>query len=174
MNHRDYAVRAFDEWLAENHTTVGKKMLDIGARDDTMEQPMTSRGFEYDGIDPFPSGKIREGTFEAIPAKAETYDIIFSCHAFEHCEHPIEALKEMMRVLKPGGYIWMATPFPCQHHILEADPDHIMVLIPMQLVRLLLYTGYQEVRSGVHEGEPIAPTDEPVQNHTIWTVGRKA
>lgn len=178
LNHRDYAMQAFDKFLAEQKTN-GVMLLDIGARDESLFGSMVDRGFAYQGIDPFPysAGGLRyavisKGTFEAIPFAPEMFDVVFSCHAFEHCEHPVEALKEMLRVLKPGGWVFMATPFPCQHHILEADPDHIMVLLPMQLCRLLVYTGYQDVRSRVHEGVAL-DGDDPMQNHTIWTIGRK-
>lgn len=39
-----------------------------------------------------------------IPFKDNSFDIIYSNQVFEHVEHPKELLREVHRVLKPGGY----------------------------------------------------------------------
>jgi ubiquinone/menaquinone biosynthesis C-methylase UbiE len=35
----------------------------------------------------------------------ESFDHVFVCFVLEHLEHPLEALKKLMRVLKKGGTI---------------------------------------------------------------------
>ncbi len=38
-------------------------------------------------------------------------DVVISNHCLEHMVHPYEALKEIRRVLKPGGILVLVTPF---------------------------------------------------------------
>lgn len=40
----------------------------------------------------------------------ETQDFVVANHFLEHCEDPIGALKNMLRVLKPGGIAYLAIP----------------------------------------------------------------
>lgn len=35
------------------------------------------------------------------------FDIVHCCNALDHCFNPLQALKEMYRVLKPNGYIYL-------------------------------------------------------------------
>ena len=41
---------------------------------------------------------------------ANSMDFVIANHMIEHCEDPIGTLKNMLRVLKPGGVIYMAVP----------------------------------------------------------------
>jgi len=53
---------------------------------------------------------LQTGDATALAFAGETFDFIFSYHALEHIENPEKALKEMHRVLKPGGGFWIGTP----------------------------------------------------------------
>src|SRR6185436_2496192 len=50
------------------------------------------------------------GSLESIPFADRTFDVIFSEYVFEHLADPLTVLKEMRRVLKPGGVILILTP----------------------------------------------------------------
>lgn len=45
-----------------------------------------------------------------LPFAAETFDVIVADHTFEHIENPEQTATELLRVLKPGGYICIRTP----------------------------------------------------------------
>lgn len=45
---------------------------------------------------------------ESIPASTE--DFVIANHFIEHCQNPIGALRNMFRVLKPGGVLYLAIP----------------------------------------------------------------
>jgi ubiquinone/menaquinone biosynthesis C-methylase UbiE len=47
----------------------------------------------------------------AIPVPDEVYDVIILTEVLEHLPRPIEALKELFRVLKRGGRIIITAPF---------------------------------------------------------------
>ena len=46
----------------------------------------------------------------ALPFADEFFDVIVSDYTFEHIEHPEQVAPELLRVLKPGGYICARTP----------------------------------------------------------------
>ncbi|MCB2155668.1 class I SAM-dependent methyltransferase [bacterium] len=37
-------------------------------------------------------------------------DFVLACHFLEHCENPLKALENMVRVLRPGGILFLAIP----------------------------------------------------------------
>jgi SAM-dependent methyltransferase len=45
-----------------------------------------------------------------LPFHAEAFDLVLAKYLFEHLERPVEALRELGRVLKPGGHIVFHTP----------------------------------------------------------------
>ena len=51
------------------------------------------------------SGKedLRIGYADALPWNASTFDVVVSCNMFHYISHPVAALQEMTRVLRPGG-----------------------------------------------------------------------
>src|SRR5262245_54397141 len=67
------------------------------------------------GIDPVPQmlavakgklsgrGDLRVGYADALPWADASFDVVVSCNMFHYITHPVEALREMGRLLKPGG-----------------------------------------------------------------------
>ena len=46
---------------------------------------------------------LRIGYADALPWSAGSFDVVVSCNMFHYITHPLEALREMARVLRPGG-----------------------------------------------------------------------
>ena len=46
---------------------------------------------------------LRIGYADSLPWPAGSFDLVVSCNMFHYISHPIEALQEMTRVLRPGG-----------------------------------------------------------------------
>ena len=47
---------------------------------------------------------------DRLPFKDNTLDYILSSHVIEHAFRPIKTIKEWLRVIKPGGYVFMIVP----------------------------------------------------------------
>lgn len=45
-----------------------------------------------------------------LPFPDESYDFIVSSHVIEHFYNPMKTLREWMRVIKPGGYLFIICP----------------------------------------------------------------
>jgi ubiquinone/menaquinone biosynthesis C-methylase UbiE len=48
---------------------------------------------------------LQTGYADALPWSAEAFDVVVSCNMFHYISHPLEALREMGRVLRPGGWL---------------------------------------------------------------------
>ncbi|MCU0429491.1 MAG: class I SAM-dependent methyltransferase [Cytophagaceae bacterium] len=46
-----------------------------------------------------------------IPVEDNSYDVILCYHILEHIENDLQAMQELCRVLRPGGLIFIQTPF---------------------------------------------------------------
>lgn len=56
------------------------------------------------------------GHLHAMPIEDETFDAILCTQVLEHLEWPRESIKEMYRVLKPGGKIYLTVPMAHEEH----------------------------------------------------------
>ncbi len=56
-----------------------------------------------------------------IPVEAERFDAVICTQVLAHLSEPIEALKEMRRVLKPGGRLLVTAPFFFQENEVPHD-----------------------------------------------------
>ena len=98
----------------------GSRVLDVGAgtclyREDFAHCIYETQDFmQYDGY-----RDDREGLYgridyvsdiKAIPVPSESFDAILCTEVLEHVPEPIEALREMSRILKAGGRLFVTAP----------------------------------------------------------------
>ena len=55
---------------------------------------------------------LRQGSIEAIPFPDASFDIVMAAHVLEHLPDPLCGLREMVRVLRPGGRILFCVTRP--------------------------------------------------------------
>lgn len=65
--------------------------------------------FEFDHLGAAPAA-LRIMNAESLEFPDNHFDVCYSFHALEHITHPLLALEEMSRVLKPGGTFVIGTP----------------------------------------------------------------
>lgn len=105
----------------------GGKVLDYGAGDRPME-PMLKKKFDsYLAADYAPSNEAHTNrpdifiTDDGLDVGDETMDCVVLTEVLEHIYKPVEALKDIHRILKPGGSVIGTVPFAVGEH--EAPYD---------------------------------------------------
>ena len=94
----------------------GKNLLDIGCGppSSSMKDGAFLNYLGYgQGMDIEPRNinfKFTLGNIEKIPFNDNTFDVVTASEVIEHIEHPMQALKEVHRILKPQGVFVMSTP----------------------------------------------------------------
>lgn len=61
------------------------------------------------------------GPLHEMPIEDEAFDAILCTQVLEHLEWPRESVKEMYRVLKPGGKLYMTVPMAQKEHQIPYD-----------------------------------------------------
>lgn len=71
-------------------------------------------GSEYLGPDFAPGAidrGIRHEDVQELSFPSKSFDIVVSCEVFEHVPDPVRGLREIFRVLRPGGELILTVPF---------------------------------------------------------------
>lgn len=132
-------------------------LLDVGACDGEDISVFREWGISASGLDLNPGiDVVLKGSMENIPTRNNIFDFIYSSHSFEHTTNPIQTIKEFHRVLKPGGFVFMITPFLCDEQLFTCDETHLFVLTLEQQVCLFQKFGFRIVKYYIikNEGDP--------------------
>jgi len=116
------------KWIEKtlNNLPHGESILDAGAGELKNKVfcehlKYTSQDFgQYDGIgdgvgiqtDSWDNSKLDiVSDIASMPLEDNAFDNVFCSEVFEHIPHPVDAAREMIRVLKPGGKLIITAPF---------------------------------------------------------------
>lgn len=102
------------------HIDASTTVLDYGAGRGNVEQ-MNFRGIakRMYGIDPEPAvfenpyldeASVLDLSTGRIPFPDEMFDVVFADNVMEHVDNPETVLREVARILKPGGLFLAKTP----------------------------------------------------------------
>lgn len=110
-----------------------------------------------------------------------TIDLFICNHVLEHVKNDIVAMKEIYRVLKPGGYAVLQVPYSLNTEVTENDPlsspkEHMNKYGQRDHVRLCGMDYPHRLESVGFEVHPFIPSDETKEklklnhNEVLWTV----
>ncbi|NER19873.1 MAG: class I SAM-dependent methyltransferase [Symploca sp. SIO1B1] len=107
----------FNKLIAGSTT---KKCLQIGVKEDIGAK----FGSNWVSVDQFDMRDFIDFHYDIHDLKFvdSEFDIVVCISILEHIPYPEKALKELYRVLKPGGEIWVQLPFHFPYH--EAPKDY--------------------------------------------------
>lgn len=123
----DKLVKYCDDFIAKTGIDVkGKMILDLGCREfHTFQYFKEKFATEIIGIDvgieghDYARGLKRPSIFVDAHDMSlfgdQSFDAILSIHVLEHMYDLDKTIAECARILKPGGFFYIAVPFPCQN-----------------------------------------------------------
>ena len=90
---------------------IGGKVLDVGSGRGNFLREMAGLGFDARGVESNPErifGKVVRASAEDLPFPNNHFDFVNCAEVSEHVDDPIKMLKEIFRVLKPGGRCYIS------------------------------------------------------------------
>lgn len=156
------------------------RVLDIGCGNGNFLEHARRVGWQTVGleVDPISSEIARRRGFEVISRlledatfPAESFDVVTMSHVIEHLPDPRRTLEECRRILKPGGWLVMATPntgslgharFGRDWLGLDA-PRHLIIFNPRAMTSLVERCGMK----------PRTIATKSRQAALVWLVGRR-
>lgn len=134
----------------------GGKILELGSASGGQWPVLREWSLDITGVDlyePAVKKSQKEGLnihlafVESMPFPDETFDLVCSRHVMEHVAGVSQALKEIWRVLKPGGYVVNATP----HYFPDIEPAHINQFKIDEWVKLYEKAGFKVIEAEVRK-----------------------
>ncbi|MDP3935235.1 MAG: class I SAM-dependent methyltransferase [Candidatus Giovannonibacteria bacterium] len=102
MSHADYCSKFIPR---------GGSVLDIGAGRGKFLAEMEKLGFKIYGVETNPEyigGPVIKALAEELPFPEKYFDFVNCAEVSEHVDDPVKMLKEIFRVLKPGGKCYIS------------------------------------------------------------------
>lgn len=98
----------------------GSRMLDVGCGSGDILVLAAERGLQVTGVEFAPEAvayarearglDVRQGTLEDARFEDASFDVVTMWHVLEHVPDPVGTLREVRRVLKPGGAVVVQVP----------------------------------------------------------------
>ena len=141
------------------------KLLDIGCGYGFFLNRMKSRGWQVEGIEISGPGRryamdkwnihVYEQAIGHLCIPENSFDVVTLFYVIEHVHDPPELLKEVRRILKPGGLLLLRWPHstpiikilgPLSKKLdLYHTPYHLYDFSPRSINKLLNLTGFKEI-----------------------------
>lgn len=118
----NYAVRApLALWLrAEAESANGRRVLDVGCGDKPYYPFFAERAREYVGVDANHPHADLHAPVENLPLEDASFDIVLCTQVLEHADDPAQVVRELRRVVRPGGRVLAST-----HGVQVYHPDPV-------------------------------------------------
>jgi SAM-dependent methyltransferase len=112
-------------FLAAHVDQPSGRILDVGCGKGSFLRAFAAvrPGWRYAGVEPSRDeaelarrdGRLEvfEGMFGSVPLASASFDLISIMHVLEHVSQPAGVLRELHRLLRPGGQLFIEVPNPC-------------------------------------------------------------
>ncbi len=138
-------------------------LLDAGCGSGYFVWRARTLGYQAEGLEVDPKAcaqarshglTVHQGSFPDSGLQSASFDEITLNHVLEHLHDPVGALREVYRLLRPGGRLWIVVPnlegasnpiWKENSRLLE-PPRHLVMFDVNSLKRLFLECGFKTVR----------------------------
>jgi SAM-dependent methyltransferase len=160
-----YAVRKpLVAWLRANATEA--HVLDVGCGDRPYRELFPDTvGFDVPGN---PHADLH-GSLESIPVEDGRFDVVLCLQVLEHVPDPAAAVRELHRVVRPGGRVLASTHGVYPFH---PNPDDLWRWTQQGLERLFL-TNAEWASVSVRPGAGTAATLAMINGHLIDLLAKR-
>jgi 2-polyprenyl-3-methyl-5-hydroxy-6-metoxy-1,4-benzoquinol methylase len=99
--------------------------------------------------------EVHQGGLDTLRSLASRrFDHVTCSHVLEHVHEPVDWLREVWRVLKPDGTLWIQTPNACSlgHELYGVSwrglepPRHLTIWTESNLVKRLASSGFRQIK----------------------------
>jgi len=130
-----------------------RKLLDIGCHNRHLEQTVREwySSVETFGLD-ITVYQVKPDVLASgdhLPFRGSTFDFVTMIEVLEHIVDYVRALREVLRVLRPGGTLFVQSVSCLSQHAYEGDETHFHVLHPKTLSRLARVLGFKVLETGM-------------------------
>jgi SAM-dependent methyltransferase len=147
------ALGAFVERALREQIRAGALVVDLGCGEQPWRPLIESLGARYLGAD---VGQNASGSVavrclaDRVPLRPQSADLVLCTEVLEHVPNPGHALREVHRILRPGGAVIVTTPFLYPVH---EPPWDFQRLTRYQLERLSREAGFTPVSLAIAGNE---------------------
>ena len=158
-------IRGFDALRKNN------RMLDIGFGSGGLLEAARDQGWNAHGIEvSLPAVEhardkgfeVFHGTLEEARYPDDHFDLITASEILEHLPDPQSSLKEIARILRPGGMLWATTPSSKSLSFrlmgidwsMVAPPEHSQLFSAKAVKKMLRDAGFSHVEVKTHGLRP--------------------
>jgi ubiquinone/menaquinone biosynthesis C-methylase UbiE len=96
--------------------------------------------------------ELKQGEVGSLPYPDESFDVALSLHSIYFWQNPVECLREIKRVLKPGG-ILAITILPKNKWVQDLDPNAMTLYFGNDIASMFSEAGYRNVRVQIPPAE---------------------
>jgi SAM-dependent methyltransferase len=149
--------------MVERYSSPPGRLIDAGCGEGFFLQQATQSGWDAEGIDyslksHYPAGvKVAVGRLDergGLPFPDGSADVVTCWAVIEHVRDPHQAVREIHRLLKPGGYLFLDTPLcdDWSERFVQArshwfhPPEHLHVFSARGLRQVVERSGFRVVR----------------------------
>ncbi len=158
-----------DDWVAAQAAQIapGARVLDIGAGGCPYRKLFSHCRYEAQDATPLDDAQIRQGGYgqldyvcdaSSIPVADCAFDVVLCTEVLEHVPEPIRVVREMGRVLRPGGTALITAPLGSGLH---QEPHHYYGgYTPWWYRRFLAEAGFEAIE--------VIPNDGSFSHFAQW------
>jgi SAM-dependent methyltransferase len=156
-------ARLYLDKIASYRDQVGGRLLEIGCGHGDFLVEARQVGFEVTGVEiarpaavvaaqRLGGGSVVCGPIEGIAQGNALFDVCVISDVIEHTRDPLEFLRAIRRLLKPGGVLFIATPTLdswsarlLRQNWMEFKPEHLFYFDTVTIQNALYQAGFQQV-----------------------------